>query len=120
MVAAKTPADTRTRVLVLLNGARAASEKARAEVAAAGVPDVDGGTDIERRFVAALAAVRDAYGRAATAVQRLPTAKVSTFYDGVRSAMARLTTDYANAGADPSKIASTELQADFTQVAACR
>lgn len=120
MASAKTPADTRTHVLALLNGARAASEKARADVAAAGAPDVDGGADIEKRFVASLAAVRDAYGRAAVTVRTLPADKASTFYDGVRVALAQLTTDYNRAGADPSKIASTELQADFGQVAACR
>jgi hypothetical protein len=120
MASAKTPAETRTHVLALLNGARAASEKARTDVAAAGAPDVDGGADIEKRFVASLAAVRDAYGRAASTVGALPANKASTFYTGVRTALAQLTTDYNRAGADPSKIASTELQTDFGQVAACR
>ena len=135
MASAKTPADTRTNVLALLNGAQAASEKARADVAAAGTPDVDRGADIEKRFVAALAAVRDAYGRAAAAVRALPADnlpadkvptdttsadKTSTFYDGVRTALAQLTADYNRAGADPSKIDDKELQADFGQVAACR
>lgn len=130
MASAKTPADTRTNVLALLNGAQAASEKARAGVAAAGAPDVDRGADIEKRFVAALAAVRDAYGRAAAAVRALPAENVptdttsadqtSTFYDGVRTALAQLTADYNRAGADPSKIDDRELQADFGQVAACR
>jgi hypothetical protein len=125
MASAKTPADTRTHVLALLNGAQAASETARADVAAAGAPDVDRGADIEKRFVAALAAVRDAYGRAAAAVQalpadKLPADKASTFYDGVRTALAQLTADYNRAGADPSKIDDKELQADFGQVAACR
>jgi hypothetical protein len=120
MASAKTPADTRTHVLALLNGARAASEKARADVAAAGAPNVDGGADIEKRFVASLAAVRDAYGRAAATVGELPADKASTFYAGVRAALAQLTSDYNRAGADPSKIASTELQTDFDKVAACR
>jgi hypothetical protein len=119
MAAARTPADTRTRVLALLNGARTASEKARADVAAAGNPDVSGGPDIEKRFTAALAAVRDAYGRAATAVQTLPADNDATFYAGVKAALSRLNTDYTRAGADPSRIASTELQADFDQVTAC-
>lgn len=120
MASAKTPADTRTHVLALLNGARTASEKARADVAAAGVPDVDGGVAIESRFVASLAAVRDAYGRAAVTVRTLPADNASTFYNGIRAALAQLTTDYNRAGADPSKITSTELQQDFGQVAACR
>jgi hypothetical protein len=120
MASAKTPADTRTHVLALLNGAQTASEKARADVAAAGAPDVDGGADIEKRFVAALASVRDAYSRAAAAVRALPPDRASTFYDGIRTALAQLTADYNRAGADPSKIADKELQADFGQVAACR
>jgi hypothetical protein len=120
MAAATTPHDTRTHVLDLLNGAKAASERARADVAGAGVPDVKGGADIEKRFVASLAAVRDAYGRAAVAVQRLSEANADSFYAGVRTALTQLTAEYNAAGADPSKIDSTELQADFAQVPACR
>ena len=120
MAAATTPRDTRTHVLDLLNGAQAASEKARAEVASAGVPDVTGGADIERRFVASLASVRDAYGQAAVLVQRLSDDNAITFYAGVRAAMLQLTTAYNAAAVDPSKIDSTELQADFAQVPACR
>jgi hypothetical protein len=120
MASATTATDTRTHVLALLNGGRTASEKARADVAAAGVPDVTGGAEIEKRFITALAAVRDAYGRAAATVGNLSTTNPSAFYGGVRSALAQLNTDYSSAGADPSAIASAELQVDFAQVPACR
>ena len=120
MASTTTVTDTRTHVLELLDGGRFASERARAAVAAAGVPDVTGGAEIEKRFITALAAVRDAYGRAATTVGNLSTDDASAFYAGVRSAFAQLNTDYSKAGADPSAIASAELQADFAQVPACR
>jgi hypothetical protein len=120
MATAHTPADTRTHLLALLDGGEKASEKARAAVQAAGVPDVDGGAVIEKRFVAALAAVRDAYKKAETTVAALPTDDSDRFYDGVGTAMTTLNTDYANSGVDTSQLASAELQTDFDQVAACR
>src|SRR6185312_13606291 len=64
MANAHTPADTRTNLLSLLTGGAQASEKARSAVQSAGVPDVDGGAVIEKRFVTSLAAVRDAYKKA--------------------------------------------------------
>ena len=120
MAATRTPADTRTHILALLSGAEKATEKARAEVAAAGVPDVDGGAVIEKRFVAALVAVRNAYQQAETTIGALPTADAGTFYDGVGAAMTKLNADYAKSGVDTSQLASTELQADFDKVPACR
>jgi hypothetical protein len=120
MATARTAQDTRAHVLSLLDGARQASERARAAVDAAGVPDVDGGAEIERRFVASLTAVRDAYGRAATAVGALSTTDPTTFYAGVAAAMSRLAADYQSAGVDTDRLASAELQGDFSQVAACR
>src|SRR5262249_19968055 len=115
MASTTTVTDTRTHVLELLDGGRFASQTAPAPlaVAAGGVPDVTGGGEIEKRFITALAAVRDAYGRAATTVGNLSTDDPSAFYTGVRSAFAQLNTDYSKAGADPSAIASAELQADF-------
>ncbi|HKD96997.1 MAG TPA: hypothetical protein VKB69_05270 [Micromonosporaceae bacterium] len=120
MTTATTPRDTQAHMLTLLGGAQRASERARAAVDAAGVPDVEGGAEIERRFVASLAAVRDAYGKAATAVGALPTDDPQSFYKGVASAMNQLATDYQRAGVDTDQLASTELQDDFAQVAACR
>jgi hypothetical protein len=120
MAATHTPADTRTHILALLSGAERSTEKARAAVAGAGVPDVDGGAVIEKRFVAALAAVRDSYQQAETTISALPMTDASTFYDGVGAAMTKLNADYARSGVDTSQLASTELQADFDKVAACR
>lgn len=120
MATARTPRDTRDHMLALLDGAQQASERAHAEVEAAGVPDVDGGAEIERRFVASLAAVRDAYATAAITIGALDTTSPDTFYSGVATALSRLNADYQRAGVDTDKLASTELQADFAQVAACR
>jgi hypothetical protein len=120
MATTHTPADTRTHIMALLSGAETATEKARAAVVAAGVPDVDGGAVIEKRFVAALAAVRDAYKQAETSIQALSMTDADTFYAGVGDAMTKLNTDYAQSGVDTNQLASTELQADFAKVAACR
>jgi hypothetical protein len=116
MKTAKTPAQTREHLLRLLDGARQASEDARAKVAGAGDPDVPDGAAIEHRFVDALAAVRDAYGRAQQTVQQLPE---PGFYDGVQRAMDTLNKDYAQAGLEPAKLASAELHRDFEEVPAC-
>lgn len=120
MAGAKTPQDTRIHMLALLSGAQRASEKAREAVAGAGVPDVDGGAVIEKRFVAALTAVRDAYARASATIAALPMTDADTFYSGVAAAMTTLNADYAKSGVDTSALASPELQADFDKVAACR
>jgi hypothetical protein len=120
MATTHTPADTRTHILALLAGAAVATERARAAVAGAGVPDVGGGAVIERRFVAALAAVRDAYLSAGGTISQLPTADADTFYAGVGDAMTKLNADYAKSGVDTSRLASQELQDDFGKVAACR
>ncbi len=120
MATARTPGDTRDHLLALLAGAQRASERARATVDAAGVPDVDGGAEIERRFVASLAAVRDAYATAAATIGALDTTDPDAFYSGVATAMSRLDADYQHAGVDTDQLASTTLQADFAQVAACR
>jgi hypothetical protein len=120
MATAKTPEQTRAHMLDLLSGAQRASEKARLAVAAAGVPDVQGGAVIEKRFVTALAAVRDAYARADHSISALPMTDASTFYSGVSAAMTTLNADYAKSGVDITALASPELQADFAKVAACR
>jgi hypothetical protein len=120
MATARTPTDTRTHILALLEGAEQATEKARSAVSAAGVPDVDGGAVIAKRFVAALASVRDAYARAETSIKALATADADTFYAGVGTAMTTLNADYAKSGVDTDRLASPELQSDFGKVAACQ
>ncbi len=120
MATAHTPADTRTHLLALLSGAETATEKARSAVADAGVPDVDGGAVIEKRFITALASVRDAYRRAQATISALPTADATTFYNGVGTAMTTLNADYAKSGVDTNQLASQELQDDFAKVPACQ
>ncbi|OLB78521.1 MAG: hypothetical protein AUI14_12860 [Actinobacteria bacterium 13_2_20CM_2_71_6] len=119
MKTATTPAQTRDNLLRLLDGARQASEDARAKVAGAGVPDVADGTAIEERFVAAVTAVRDAYAKAHKTVQGLSDADKNTFYAGVGTAMDALNKEYGNAGVDARKLASADLRKDFDEVPAC-
>ena len=119
MKAAKTPAQTRDNLLHLLDGARQATEDARAKVAAAGVPDVTDGPAIEQRFVAALAGARDAYAKARHGIEGLAQQNETTFYAGVKTTMDDLTKDYAKAGVDTGKLASADLKKDFDEVPAC-
>ncbi len=119
MKTATTPAQTRDNLLRLLDGARQATEDARAAVAAAGVPDVAGGDAIAQRFVAALAAARDAYGKAKDGIQALPDRNESAFYAGVKASMDTLTKEYAQAGVDTGRLASADLRTDFDEVPAC-
>jgi hypothetical protein len=119
MKSATTPAQTRDNLLRLLDGARQATEDARAKVAAAGVPDVHDGSAIEQRFVAALAAARDAYAKARQGIQDLSDRDETAFYAGVKAAMDRLNKDYAQAGVDTGKLASADLRKDFDEVPAC-
>ena len=119
MKTAKTPGQTRDNLLRLLDGARQATEDARAKVAAAGVPDVPDGSAIEQRFVAALAAARDAYAKARHGIEALPDKNETAFYAGVKTTMDGLTKDYAQAGVDTGKLASADLRKDFDEVPAC-
>jgi hypothetical protein len=119
MSAAKTPRQTRDNLLRLLAGARQASERARAKVTAAGVPAVGGGKTIADRFVASLAGVRDAYGRAHDTIQGLPLGTAKTFYDAVAAAIGNLNKEYAQAGLDTGRLASAELRKDFNEAPAC-
>jgi hypothetical protein len=119
MKTAKTPAQTRDNLLQLLDGARQATEDARAKVEAAGVPDVADGAVIEQRFVAALAAARDAYGKASAGIRALPDKDADTFYASVKTTMDTLNADYNKAGVDTGKLASADLRKDFDEVPAC-
>jgi hypothetical protein len=119
MKTAKTAAQTRISLVSLLDGARQATEDARAKVAAAGVPDVADGSTIARRFVAALAAARDAYAKAQHGIQALPDRDETAFYAGVKTTMDTLNQDYARAGVDTGRLASADLRKDFDEVPAC-
>jgi hypothetical protein len=120
MATAKTAQDTRTHILALLGGGRKATEQARDAVKAAGVPDVDGGAVIEKRFVDSLTAAAAAYDHAYTSISALSLADADAFYAGVADAMKTLTDEYAKSGIDTDELVSPELQADFDKVAACR
>ncbi|HEX6968839.1 MAG TPA: hypothetical protein VF174_08545 [Micromonosporaceae bacterium] len=120
MTAQTTPAQAKENLVRLLGGAEAATETARRKVAAAGVPDVEQGEAVARGFVTALAAVRDAYGRAKRTVEGLSTGEASAFYDGVEAAMNVLSAEYDASALDTSNLNSPELKRAFDEVPECR
>lgn len=120
MKAATTPGQAKENLMRLFAGAADASERARAGVVEAGVPDVDQGRQIADGFTGSLAAVRDAYGRARSGIEALPTAPATTFYQQVTQVVERLQSDYQASSLDTSKLNSTELQEAFDELPECR
>lgn len=120
MASAKTADETRAHLIDLLDGARSATDKATAAVRAAGVPDVDGGAVIEKRFVASLRKISAAYAHASSAIKALDPAHADTFYKSVGTTMTTLNNEYAQSGIDTDQLVSPELEADFDTVSACR
>jgi hypothetical protein len=120
MNAARTPDQAKKSLVDLLAGAEAASEQARAKVAAAGQPDAANGRRVAGEFAESLQRTRDAYGRAKSAVAALPTADAKAFYDGVSAVFGQLTKEYAAGTPDPDRIRSTELRRAFDEEPACR
>jgi hypothetical protein len=120
MSTATTPTQTRDNLLTLLTGGQDASETARAAVAGAGVPAVDGGAQVAQRFVDTLARARDAYAHARTDLQGLSTIDAAAFYDGVESVLSRLQTEYAASGIDTTNLDSPELRKAFDGAEQCR
>lgn len=120
MTAQTTPAQAQENLVRMLGGAERASDTARRAVSDAGVPDVERGEVVSREFVAALAAVRDAYGRARAAIEQLETGRADTFYDGVKAAVDTLNQEYAASAPDTSKLDSPELKKAFDEVPECR
>jgi hypothetical protein len=118
--AAISPAQTRDGLLELLAGAESATESARAAVASAGTPDVDGGEDVARRFEHSLAGARDAYARARTDLQALPTQDADAFYDGVVAVLGRLSEAYASSAVDTTELNSQRLREAFDRAPRCR
>lgn len=114
------PEQAKDNLVQMLEGARDASEKARGEVAAAGVPEVDDGAKIAAGMTESLTKVRDAYGKARDTVVGLSTAEASKFYAAVGDAMATLQQEYAASAFDTSNLHSTELQAAFAEAPECR
>jgi hypothetical protein len=120
MSAATTPAQAKENLVRLFGGAESASENARAEVQRAGVPDVAGGSRVAESFTASLSAMRDAYGRARTGVDALPTSPSATFYTQVGTVVDTLNKEYARSELDTTRLDSAELKRAFAEVPECR
>jgi hypothetical protein len=120
MTAKTTPGQAKENLMRLFGGAADASERARAGVVKAGVPDVDHGKQIAAGFTGSLAATRDAYARARTDVEALPTVPVKTFYDQVGKVVDQLNADYRASSLDTTDLNSTELKDAFDEVPECR
>jgi hypothetical protein len=120
METATTPNQAKENLMRLFGGAEEASERARAGVEKAGVPDVDGGQKIADGFITSLSAMRDAYAKAKGGIQGLQTAPAETFYQQVTQVVTQLQTDYEASGLDTSKLNSEELQSAFDEVPECR
>lgn len=114
-----TPEQAKDNLVRMLEGARDASEKARDNVQAAGVPEVDGGATVAAAMTESLRKMRDAYGHARDTVQGLSTADPARFYDSVSTAMTALQREYAASTLDTSKLNSPELQRAFAEVPEC-
>ena len=120
MATATTSAQTKQNLITLVSGARQASETARAAIAAAGVPDVDGGAEAAHRFEVSLAGTRDAYAKAEADLAALSTTDEKAFYDGVAAVMTRLNEQYGSSGIDVAGLDSVELRHAFDGIPECR
>jgi hypothetical protein len=120
MAQATTAAETRDNLVELVTGAETASEAARVAVAAAGVPDVDGGQAVATSFVSALRGTRDAYAKARTDLLALDPSDEARFYDGVQAVLARLNADYQASAVDTGALSSPELREAFDGLESCR
>jgi hypothetical protein len=118
--AAKTASQTKTNNEDLLAGAESASEKARLGIAAAGVPDVSGGTKVAEQFNASLSKARDAYGNAKRSIEALQAVEEKAFYTAVGSAFAVLKDEYEQSAIDPKHVGPKALQKAFNEVPECR
>ncbi|WP_250029176.1 hypothetical protein [Paractinoplanes maris] len=120
METATTPGQAKENLMRLFGGAEDASERARAGVVKAGVPDVDNGAQIADGFTGSLAATRDAYAKAKTGVEGLATAPAETFYQHVSKVVEQLQSDYQASSLDTSNLNSVELKSAFDEVPECR
>jgi len=120
MDTATTPGQAKENLMRLFGGAADASERARAGVAKAGVPDVDDGARIAEGFTGSLAATRDAYARAQSGIKGLATAPAETFYQQVSKVVEQMQTDYQASSLDTSNLNSVELKDAFDEVPECR
>jgi hypothetical protein len=120
MAANTTPGQAKENLMTLFGGAADASEKARAGVVKAGVPDVTNGKKIAAAFVASLAGTRDAYRLARSSLSGVATVPTETFYQQVVKVVDKLNSDYKASSLDTSNLDSTELKNAFDQVPECR
>jgi len=120
MTAATTPNQAKENLVRLFGGAESASERARAGVEKAGVPDVDQGQKVAESFTASLGAMRDAYGRARSGIEALQTSPSKDFYARVGTVVETLNTEYKASELDTSNLASVELKEAFDEVPECR
>jgi hypothetical protein len=120
MTTRTTPGQAKENLARLFDGARAASEAARAGVERAGVPDVSGGDRIAAAFVGSLTGMRDAYGTAHESIEALATSPTSAFYDAVGKVVDRLNEDYSKSGLDTSRLDSVELREAFESLPECQ
>jgi hypothetical protein len=120
MTAETTPAQAKENLMRLFGGAEDASEKARAGVEKAGVPDVDHGQQVADSFKSSLSAMRDAYGRAKSGIAALAVSPAKTFYTQVAAIVDTLNTEYSKSELDTSKLDSKELSQAFDEVPECR
>jgi hypothetical protein len=120
MTTRTTPGQAKDNLMTLFGGAQDASERARAGVAKAGVPDVTNGKQIAASFVGSLTAMRDAYGRARTGIGSLAIVPVEGFYTQVGKVVTKLNQDYQSSSLDTSNLNSTELKEAFDEVPECR
>lgn len=120
MTAETTPGQAKENLARLFDGAATASEKARAGVERAGVPDVDDGQRIADGFLGSLAGIRDAYGQARTGIQSLATRPSETFYAQVRQVLDQLNANYEKSSLDTTKLESVELRQAFDSLPECQ
>jgi hypothetical protein len=114
-----TPEQAKENLVRMLEGARDATEKARGEVVAAGIPEVQDGATIAAKITESLTKVRDAYGKARNSVDGLSTADSGRFYTGVQTTMVTLQQEYAASALDTTNLRSTELQSAFAEAPEC-
>ncbi|GAB3817922.1 hypothetical protein [Micromonospora zhanjiangensis] len=120
MTAKTTPGQARENLIRLLSGAEQATETARRKIEQAGVPDVAKGDAVAGGFLSSLTAVRDAYGKAKTAIAGLDTGQAKPFYDGVEATMNTLNAEYKASALDTRNLDSPELKKAFDEVPECR
>ncbi|MEV6349823.1 hypothetical protein [Actinoplanes sp. NPDC051851] len=120
MTSKTTPGQAKENLVRLFDGAETASEKARADVEKAGVPDVTNGKAIAAGFLGSLAGMRDAYGTAANGIDALATSPTATFYDQVGKVVDKLNSEYEQSSLDTTDLDSVELRQAFDSLPECQ